>query len=71
MSIVEIDERDRMAIPKKWVLKNLGQYHACRSFFITIPIMKTPENAAEKWLLTNIVRKSLKIEADKIAQEMR
>jgi len=70
MSVVEIDERGRMTIPKKIGIKNSRAIVIpAGSFFITIPLSKAPEKDAEKWLPTGKERKELKIEAEKLAQE--
>ncbi len=70
MSVVEIDERGRMTIPKKMgVKKSRAIVIPAGSFFITIPLTKAPEKEAEKWLKTSKDRKELKVEAEKLAQE--
>jgi hypothetical protein len=44
MSVIEIDERGRMTIPKKiGAKKTRAIVIAAGSFFITIPLTKTPE----------------------------
>jgi len=70
MSIVEIDERGRMTLPKKIGLKNSRAIVIpAGSFFVTIPLPKTPQKTAEKWLPTSKERKELKIQAEKLAME--
>ncbi|MGD0071077.1 MAG: VapB-type antitoxin [Candidatus Bathyarchaeia archaeon] len=70
MSIVEIDERGRMTIPKKIGLKkSRAIVISAGSFFITIPIPKTPQKEAENWLPTNKAHQELKVEAEKLARE--
>jgi bifunctional DNA-binding transcriptional regulator/antitoxin component of YhaV-PrlF toxin-antitoxin module len=70
MSVVEIDERGRMTIPKKMgVKKSRAIVIAAGSFFITIPLTKNPEKEAEKWLPTGKERKDLKADAEKLAEE--
>ena len=70
MSVVEIDERGRMTIPKKIGLKkSRAIVIPAGSFFITIPLSKTPQKDAENWLATSKDRKELKVEAEKLAQE--
>ena len=70
MPVVEIDERGRMTIPKKMgVKKSKAIVIPAGSFFITIPLAKAPEKAAEKWLPTSKERRELKVEAEKLAQE--
>ena len=70
MSVVEIDERGRMTIPKKIGLKkSRAIVIPAGSFFVTIPLPKTPQKEAENWLPTNKERKQLKNEAEKLARE--
>jgi bifunctional DNA-binding transcriptional regulator/antitoxin component of YhaV-PrlF toxin-antitoxin module len=70
MSVVEIDERGRMTIPKKiGIKKSRAIVIPAGSFFITIPLSKAPEKEAEKWLPTDKERKELKVEAEKLAKE--
>ena len=70
MSVVEIDERGRMTIPKKIGIKqSRAIVISAGSFFITIPLTKTPEKEAEKWLHTPKERKELKVEAERLARE--
>jgi bifunctional DNA-binding transcriptional regulator/antitoxin component of YhaV-PrlF toxin-antitoxin module len=70
MSVVEIDERGRMTIPKKiGIKKSRAIVIPAGSFFITIPLSKAPEKEAEKWLHTSKERKELKVEAEKLAKE--
>jgi bifunctional DNA-binding transcriptional regulator/antitoxin component of YhaV-PrlF toxin-antitoxin module len=70
MSVVEIDERGRMTIPKKiGVKQSRAIVIPAGSFFITIPLTRTPEKEAEKWLPTNREREELKNEAERLARE--
>ena len=70
MSVVEIDERGRMTVPKKIGLrKSRALIIPAGSFFVTIPLPKTPQKEAEKWLPTNTERKELKIKAETLARE--
>jgi bifunctional DNA-binding transcriptional regulator/antitoxin component of YhaV-PrlF toxin-antitoxin module len=70
MSVVEIDERGRMTVPKKLGLrKSRALIIPAGSFFVTIPLPKTPQKEAEKWLATKKERKELKIQAEKLARE--
>ena len=69
MSVVEIDERGRMTIPKKIGLKKSRAIIVpAGSFFITIPLSKTPQKDSANWLATNKERNALKVEAEKSAQ---
>ena len=70
MSVVEIDERGRMTVPKKLGLrKSRALIIPAGPFFVTIPLPKTPQKEAEKWLATKKERKELKIQAEKLARE--
>jgi bifunctional DNA-binding transcriptional regulator/antitoxin component of YhaV-PrlF toxin-antitoxin module len=70
MSIVEIDERGRMTIPKKMgIQKTRAIVIPAGSYFITIPLSKNPPKEAESWLATARERKELKVEAEKLARE--
>ena len=70
MSVVEIDERGRMTIPKKIGLKkSRAIVIPAGSFFVTIPLPKTPQKEAENWLPTSKERKQLKNEAEKLVRE--
>jgi bifunctional DNA-binding transcriptional regulator/antitoxin component of YhaV-PrlF toxin-antitoxin module len=70
MSVVKIDERGRMTIPEKLgIKKTKAIIIPAGSYLITIPLSKTPELEAEKWLLVNKERKELKVEAEKLAQK--
>jgi bifunctional DNA-binding transcriptional regulator/antitoxin component of YhaV-PrlF toxin-antitoxin module len=70
MSVVEIDEGGRMTIPEKLgIKKTKAIVIQAGSYFITIPLSKTPEREAERWLPTNRERKELKVEAEKLARE--
>jgi bifunctional DNA-binding transcriptional regulator/antitoxin component of YhaV-PrlF toxin-antitoxin module len=68
MTVVEIDERGRMTIPKKMGLKKTRAIVIpAGSYFVTIPLPKVPHKEAEGWLPTNKERNELKIEAEKLA----
>ena len=70
MSVVEIDERGRMTIPKKLGLKkSRAIVISAGSFFVTIPLPKSPQKEAENWLPTSKERKQLKIETERLASE--
>ncbi|HLB99898.1 MAG TPA: VapB-type antitoxin [Candidatus Bathyarchaeia archaeon] len=69
MSVVEIDERGRMTIPKKIGLrKSRVLIIPAGTFFVTIPLPKSPEKDAKNWLVTEKERKELKIQAEKAAK---
>jgi bifunctional DNA-binding transcriptional regulator/antitoxin component of YhaV-PrlF toxin-antitoxin module len=70
MSVVEIDERGRMTVPKKLGLrKSRAIIIPAGSFFVTIPLPKAPQKEAEKWLDTSKEHKELKSLAEKAASE--
>ena len=70
MSVVEIDKRGRMTIPKKLGIKETKAIViSAGSYFVTIPISKNSKKEAEKWLPTSKRRKELTDEAEKLAQE--
>ncbi len=69
MSVVEIDERGRLTVPKKIGLrKSRALIIPAGTFFVTIPLPKTPQKEAENWLSTEKERKELKIRAEKTAR---
>lgn len=69
MSVVEIDERGRMTLPKKIGLrKSRVLIIPAGTFFVTIPLPKIPQKEAEKWLDTKKERKELKQQAEKAAR---
>jgi hypothetical protein len=58
-----------MTIPKKIGLKkSRAIVISAGSFFVTIPLPKTPQKEAENWLPTRKERKQLKTEAEKLAR---
>ena len=70
MSVVEIDERGRMTVPKKLGLrKSRAIIIPAGSFFVTIPLPKAPEKEAEKWLSTNKDHRELKNLAEESAAQ--
>lgn len=70
MSVVEIDERGRMTIPKKMgIQKTRAIVIPAGSFFIMIPLPKNPQKEAEGWLPSTKGRKELKTEAERLARE--
>jgi bifunctional DNA-binding transcriptional regulator/antitoxin component of YhaV-PrlF toxin-antitoxin module len=70
MSVVEIDARGRLTVPKKMGLrKSRALIIPAGAFFVTIPLPKTPQKEAENWLSTEKEHKELKIQAEKTARE--
>jgi len=69
VSVVEIDERGRLTLPKKLGLrKSRALVIPAGSFIVTIPLPKVPHKEAEKWLVTEKGRRELKVEAEKAAR---
>ena len=70
MSVVEIDERGRMTIPKRiGIKKSRAIIIPAGSYFITIPLSKAPEKEAQNWLSTSKERNELKLQAEELAKE--
>jgi bifunctional DNA-binding transcriptional regulator/antitoxin component of YhaV-PrlF toxin-antitoxin module len=70
MAIVKVDERGRMTVPKKLgIKKTRAIIIPAGSFFIAIPLPKTPHKEAGEWLITGKEGKELKILAEKAAKE--
>ena len=70
MSVVEIDERGRMTIPRKMgIQKTRAIVIPAGSFFIMIPLPKDPQEEAEGWLSSAKGREELKTEARRLAGE--
>lgn len=68
VSVVEIDERGRMTVPKKLGLKkSRAIIIPAGSFFVTIPLPKAPQKEAEKWLPTTKEHRELKNLAEESA----
>ena len=69
MPVVEIDERGRVTVPKKLGLrKTRVLIIPAGSFFVTIPLPKTPQREAEKWLSMKKERRELKAQAERAAR---
>ena len=70
MAIVKVDERGRMTVPKELgIRKTRTIIIPAGSFFIAIPLPKTPHEEAKGWLITKKERKELKILAEKAAKK--
>jgi len=70
MSVVEIDERGRMTVPKKLGLRKARVLIIpAGSFFVTIPLPTVPQREAEKWLSTKKQRGELKTQAEERARK--
>jgi bifunctional DNA-binding transcriptional regulator/antitoxin component of YhaV-PrlF toxin-antitoxin module len=70
VSVVEIDERGRMTIPKKIGLKkSRAIVIPAGSYFITIPLSPNPQQQAQNWLPTSKERSELKSQAEESAKE--
>jgi len=70
MSVVKIDERGRMTLPKALGLRETRVVIIpAGSFFVLVPIPEKPLEAAEGWLPSDMERKKLKELAEKAARE--
>ncbi|MEM2134873.1 MAG: VapB-type antitoxin [Candidatus Freyarchaeota archaeon] len=70
MSVVRIDERGRMTLPKSLGLRETRVVIIpAGSFFVVIPIPEKPLEAAEGWLSSDLEREQLKELAEKAARE--
>jgi len=70
MAIVKVDERGRITIPKKLGIRETkAVIIPAGSFFVTIPLPKTPHEKAKDWLATQKSRIELKVAAEKAARE--
>lgn len=70
MTIVTVDDRGRMTIPKEIGLrKTRAIVIPAGPFFVTIPLPKAPYKEAKEWLTTQQEKKKLKTLAEKVAKE--
>jgi len=70
VAIVTVDERGRMTIPKEiGIRKTRAIIIPAGSFFVTIPLSKTPHEKAADWLDTDKERNRLKTLAEKAAKK--
>lgn len=70
MTIVAVDQRGRMTIPKEiGIRKTRAIVIPAGSFFVIIPLPKAPYREAKEWLTTKQERKMLKTLAEKAAEE--
>lgn len=70
MTIVTVDDRGRMTIPKEIGLrKTRAIVIPAGTFFVTIPLPKAPHTEAREWLTAKQERKKLKTLAEKAAKE--
>lgn len=70
MSVVEVDERGRITIPKEIGLRKAkAAIIPAGSFFVVIPIIGDPYKVAGSWLQTERNIKTLKKTAEKKASE--
>jgi bifunctional DNA-binding transcriptional regulator/antitoxin component of YhaV-PrlF toxin-antitoxin module len=70
LSVVTVDERGRLTIPKELGIR--GQRAIiipAGSFFITIPLPDDPLAASKDWIRTSKTKKELSESAEKLAQE--
>jgi bifunctional DNA-binding transcriptional regulator/antitoxin component of YhaV-PrlF toxin-antitoxin module len=70
MTVVTVDERGRMTIPKAVGLRKTRVIIIpAGSFFVAIPLSKAPHEEAKGWLTTKQDKKKLKALAEKAATE--
>lgn len=70
MSVVEVDERGRMTIPREIGLRNMrAVVIPAGAFFVVVPIEGNPYDLAKGWLRAEENPKELKNYADKLASE--
>lgn len=70
MAIVKVDARGRMTVPKELGIRETRAIIIpAGSFFVAIPLPKTPQKEAEKWLTTKKKRRELKAVAEKAAEQ--
>jgi len=70
MSLVAVDERGRMTIPKEMnVKKTRAVIIPAGSFLIVIPLPAKPQEVAGSWLLSKRTRKELKDLAEESASK--
>jgi bifunctional DNA-binding transcriptional regulator/antitoxin component of YhaV-PrlF toxin-antitoxin module len=70
MSVVTVDERGRLTIPKELGVRGTKVIIIpAGSFFVTIPLPTKPYEKAGSWLPSNAERKELKAMAEKSAYE--
>ena len=70
MSVVTVDERGRMTIPKDLHVKSTKAIIIpAGSFFVTIPLPTKPHEKASSWLPSKLESKELKALAEKSAFE--
>jgi bifunctional DNA-binding transcriptional regulator/antitoxin component of YhaV-PrlF toxin-antitoxin module len=70
VTIVEIDEKGKMTVPKKLGLrKTRAVVIPAGSFFVTIPLTASPQKEVERWLHTDKEREELKDAAEKLARQ--
>ncbi|MEM3549527.1 MAG: VapB-type antitoxin [Candidatus Bathyarchaeia archaeon] len=70
MAVVKVDERGRMTVPKELGIRETKAIIIpAGSFFVAIPLPKTPHEKAKEWLTTSKSRRELKTLAEKAAGE--
>jgi hypothetical protein len=70
MSVVEVDERGRMTIPRELGLRNIrAVVIPAGAFFVVVPIEGDPYDLAKGWLRAEEKPKELKNSADNIASD--
>jgi len=70
MTIVTVDDRGRMTVPKEIGLRRARAIVIpAGPFFVAIPLPKAPHEEAKEWLATRQEKKKLKKLAEKLAEE--
>jgi bifunctional DNA-binding transcriptional regulator/antitoxin component of YhaV-PrlF toxin-antitoxin module len=70
MTLVTVDDRGRMTIPKEMsVKKTRAVIVPAGSFFIVVPLPARPQEVASSWLPTERGRKELKELAEEAARK--
>ena len=70
MTIVVVDNRGRMTLPKETgIRKTRAAFIPAGTFFVIIPLPTDPHKHAGGWLKTDKTREGLKAEAERLALE--
>jgi len=70
MSVVSVDERGRLTLPKETgVRKTRAVVIPAGSFIVIVPLPPKPSEYTKNWLKTEKERKELKKDAERLARE--
>lgn len=70
MSVVNVDERGRLTLPKETgVRKTRAVVIPAGSFIVIVPLPPKPSEYAKNWLKTEKERKELKKDAERLGRE--